>query len=827
MKKALALAMAALLCASACAETLEIGDKGGRVLKVQEALYEKGYLDVEADGVYGGMTYEAVSEFQKDNGLEVTGEVDEKTEEMILANGESEVRLAQEKLIELGYLSGEADGVMGAATYGALGVFQRDNNLEVTGELDEATRELLLAEPEEVTEEVVAEEETSEEATEEVAEEAAEEEVVEEEAEEEEVVEEEPKSEVTLVQERLIELGYLLGEADGDFGGMSWEALYSFQKANGLEATGDIDEETKNVLFSENAKADEVRPVQARLILLGYMDGEPDGDFGPKTADAVYAFQEANDLPTTGAIDETTKEALFAEAAKADDVRRAQTRLIELGYLQGNADGIFGAKSLTAVKRFQTLNGLEATGELDEATLEAMASEDAVKVRPSLTYDSKGDAVKELQERLILFGFLNNGADGDFGDKTATAVIRFQEHLEKQGKAADLGIEATGVATSETQDILFSKDYSTYLKDVKQGDENFEVLRVERQLRNQGYMDAQPDEIMDEYAADCVKAVQTAAGLNATGVADQATMDVLFSKDAPKAEHYVAYDIAYGDEGNVVKDVQTALARMGMLSGSADGEYGDGVEAAIERMYEFLSKHNPEYAYYFEARGMITAEAQDVLRSADLEVYFEDIDEDASVSEISRAQRRLHNLMYLRSGGVDGDYGKTTKKAIEEFQENNKLPVTGIADEETQRVLYSDSAIGDWSQYKLEVDTGRQRVYAFELNEKGQYEKIHEFICSTGVGNSTPLGTFIETTEPLDRWHFFYTYNCWAQYAWRITGPYYFHSVIYSTRDESSIRMSSVYNLGSKASHGCVRLEVPAARWIYENCEAGTIVEIY
>ena len=42
MKKALALAMAALLCASACAETLEIGDKGGRVLKVQEALYEKG-----------------------------------------------------------------------------------------------------------------------------------------------------------------------------------------------------------------------------------------------------------------------------------------------------------------------------------------------------------------------------------------------------------------------------------------------------------------------------------------------------------------------------------------------------------------------------------------------------------------------------------------------------------------------------------------------------------------------------------------------------------------------------------------------------------------
>ena len=812
MKKALALAMAALLCTSACAETLDIGDKGGRVLLVQESLYEKGYLEVDPDGMYGEMTADAVREFQKDNGLEVTGTVDETTNEMILATGDAEVRAAQEKLIELGYLTGEADGEMGAATYGALGVFQRDNNLTVTGELDEATVALLMAETEPEAETATETETETEPETEPEAEEEA---------------SDEPKSEVTLVQERLIELGYLQGEADGDYGPMTWEALVAFQKAHDLNDEGDIDEATKEVLFSENARADEIRPVQARLIQLGYMEGEADGYFGSMTSDALYAFQEANGLETTGEINEATKEALFAEAAKSDDVRIAQARLIELGYLTGSADGIFGPKSLTAVKRFQTMNGLEVTGDLDEATLEAMMSEDVAKVRPSLAHDAKGDAVKELQQRLIMFGFLNTGADGHFGENTENAVSLFQQHLEKQGLAEEMGIEATGVATSETQEILFGKDYSSWLKDVKLGDEDFEVQRVERQLRNLGYMDAQPNKTMDEYAVDCVKAVQTAAGLTVTGVADKATMDVLFSEDAPKAEYYVARDIAFGDEGNVVKDVQAALARMGMLSGSADGEYGDGVEAAVERMYEFLSEHNPEYAYHFEARGMITAAAQEVLRSDDLEVYIEDIDEDASVSEISRAQRRLHNLMYLRSGGVDGDYGKGTRNAIEEFQENNDLPVTGVADEATQRVLYSDSAIGDWSPYKLEVDISRQRVYAFELNEDGQYEKIHEFICSTGVGNTTPTGTFIETTEPLDRWHYFYNFDCWAQYAWRITGPYYFHSVIYSQRDEDTIRMSSVYNLGSKASHGCVRLEVEAARWIYEHCEAGTIVEIY
>ncbi len=32
---------------------------------------------------------------------------------------------------------------------------------------------------------------------------------------------------------------------------------------------------------------------------------------------------------------------------------------------------------------------------------------------------------------------------------------------------------------------------------------------------------------------------------------------------------------------------------------------------------------------------------------------------------------------------------------------------------------------------------------------------------------------------------------------------------------------------GTVCSHGCVRLTVEDAQWIYENCEAGTIVEIY
>ena len=65
------------------------------------------------------------------------------------------------------------------------------------------------------------------------------------------------------------------------------------------------------------------------------------------------------------------------------------------------------------------------------------------------------------------------------------------------------------------------------------------------------------------------------------------------------------------------------------------------------------------------------------------------------------------------------------------------------------------------------------------------------------------------------------------QYAYQIEGDILFHSVLYSQRDTSTLRVNSVYALGSKASHGCVRLQVEDAQWIYENCESGTVVVVY
>jgi hypothetical protein len=61
--------------------------------------------------------------------------------------------------------------------------------------------------------------------------------------------------EVRVLQERLIELGYLKdGQADGVFGRDTEKAIEAFQEKNGLDSDGIAGEKTQTILYSDNAK---------------------------------------------------------------------------------------------------------------------------------------------------------------------------------------------------------------------------------------------------------------------------------------------------------------------------------------------------------------------------------------------------------------------------------------------------------------------------------------------------------------------------------------------------------------------------------------------
>ena len=131
--------------------------------------------------------------------------------------------------------------------------------------------------------------------------------------------------------------------------------------------------------------------------------------------------------------------------------------------------------------------------------------------------------------------------------------------------------------------------------------------------------------------------------------------------------------------------------------------------------------------------------------------------------------------------------------------------------------------------YWIGVDITNQITTVYRSSDDSV---VRHMLCSTGLDETpTPTGTFYmpkkayaaERTE----WYYFKEFDCYAKYATRIKGGILFHSVIYGSKSDSSLRSSSVRNLGKKASHGCIRLTVDNAKWIAKNCPAGTKVKIY
>ncbi len=201
-------------------------------------------------------------------------------------------------------------------------------------------------------------------------------------------------------------------------------------------------------------------------------------------------------------------------------------------------------------------------------------------------------------------------------------------------------------------------------------------------------------------------------------------------------------------------------------------------------------------------------------------------------AEVRRLQRRLQDLGYL-SAQPDGVFGSQTVKAVSDFQKRNELTADGVAGEMTQRALFSSSAVRQAKKpdkpYLIKISTKDQRVYVYGWNEQEEAHTrlVKTMICSTGLPDTpTPKGTFT-STSPVVRWGYFPKYDVWAQYLYRIQGPYLFHSVLYDEADESTVKWGSVNKLGSPASHGCIRLSVEDAKWIYDNCPAGTTVTVY
>lgn len=126
-------------------------------------------------------------------------------------------------------------------------------------------------------------------------------------------------------------------------------------------------------------------------------------------------------------------------------------------------------------------------------------------------------------------------------------------------------------------------------------------------------------------------------------------------------------------------------------------------------------------------------------------------------------------------------------------------------------------------QYLIKVNKQQNCVTIYEKDTDGKYTvPVKAMICSTG--SATPLGTY--NTMARYRWKLLLD-DVWGQYSTRIVGGILFHSVWYYKPDPSTLSATQYNRLGTTCSHGCVRLTVEDAKWIYDNCPIGTTVIVY
>ena len=321
--------------------------------------------------------------------------------------------------------------------------------------------------------------------------------------------------------------------------------------------------------------------------------------------------------------------------------------------------------------------------------------------------------------------------------------------------------------------------------------------------------------------------------------------------------------LQYGAKGEQVLVLQTRLTTLGYYSGQISGDFLDGTDAAVRA----FQKSN-----WLAANGKVTPTTWNALMSADAIgkdgqthaltqadtapqpgtpqatpappddgsfVFERTLKYEMRGADVRALQQRLTDLGYY-SKEVSGNYLGNTRNAVRAFQKHNALPVDGVAGEATQRVLWDDAQALPASapprptptppplRYMLKVDVTNQVTTAYELDAQGEYSIVaRQMICSTGTrSNPTPLKT-TQSKGSRARWGYFPEWDSHAQYLTRIDSANAFHSVLYREPNAQALVVGAYNALGSRASHGCVRLLVADAKWIYDNCPSGTTITVY
>lgn len=164
-------------------------------------------------------------------------------------------------------------------------------------------------------------------------------------------------------------------------------------------------------------------------------------------------------------------------------------------------------------------------------------------------------------------------------------------------------------------------------------------------------------------------------------------------------------------------------------------------------------------------------------------------------------------------GGIEGVMAANTKIDGYTLSASGAMKPTANSQMALKAQAYSSS-----TGYLILVNRATCQVGIF-TGKTGFWNQIKSWSCSPGASSSpTVAGTF----RVGGKGYYFDSGSARCYWYTQFYGNYLFHSVLYN---KNGTLMDG--RLGMHLSHGCVRLQIDNAKWIYNNIPRGTTVVVY
>lgn len=397
-----------------------------------------------------------------------------------------------------------------------------------------------------------------------------------------------------------------------------------------------------------------------------------------------------------------------------------------------------------------------------------------------LQYGMDGDDVLAVQTKLSDLEYYSGNLSGRYREGTRAAVKKFQK---------DFDLDVTGVADARTQAILTATQY----RPLKYGSTGEQVKKLQTRLTELGYYKGKISGNYLEGSRYGIKLFQEKVGLSVTGIADPETQEAIYKPDAPGR---------YDDDASVPQPTPTPQFENFLVDENASENQAVMPESAVPF---------PKKLQYGD-----------------------------SGKAVKQLQQRMTDLGYY-TGPVSGSFQGNTRNAVKKIQTQNAMNLTnGVVDEATWNLIFNDVTIvmPDATPkptpeptpvpFAITVDVRNQVTTVYTRDENGEYTiPVRQMLCSTGTTkNPSDKGDWVLNGRKATWCTFPQWGNTYARYWTRINSSIAFHSVIYTAVNNKSVKVSSYQKLGKRASHGCIRLTVADAKWIFDNVGAGTVVTI-